>query len=163
MFKFKKQTYSEDMFADTRMSFGDHLEDLRTHLWRAISGFLIIMVGVFALDGIGLLTGWRIPFTHVEIGVGYPMFRFIIAPIKRELAEYRADRAKEILRTLENNPEFADANRPRNVPLSFNRAQLARALQGENANVLPPLPPEDQRISFEDLAGSVSGRRETTG
>jgi Tat protein translocase TatC len=153
MFKFKKQTYSEDMFADTRMSFGDHLEDLRTHLWRAISGFLIIMVGVFALDGIGLLTGWRIPFTHVEIGVGYPMFRFIIAPIKRELAEYRADRAKEILRTLENNPEFADANRPRNVPLSFNRAQLARALQGENANVLPPLPPEDQRISFEDLAG----------
>jgi sec-independent protein translocase protein TatC len=55
MFKFKKQTYSEDMFADTRMSFGDHLEDLRTHLWRAIKGFVIIMVGVFVFDGIGVL------------------------------------------------------------------------------------------------------------
>jgi Tat protein translocase TatC len=153
MFKFKKHTYSEDMFADTRMSFGDHLEDLRTHLWRAISGFIIIMLGVFALDGIGLVTGWRIPFTSVEIGVGYPMFRFIISPIKRELAEYRADRAKEILKTLGNNPEFEEANRPRNFPLSFSRAQLARVLQGENGNVLPPLPPEDQRIAFEDLAG----------
>ena len=34
----------EDMFSDTRMSFGDHLEDLRTHLWRAVKGFFIAMV-----------------------------------------------------------------------------------------------------------------------
>src|ERR1700720_4798603 len=44
MFKFKKQSYSEDMFADTRMSFGDHLEDLRTHLWRAVKGFILTMI-----------------------------------------------------------------------------------------------------------------------
>jgi Tat protein translocase TatC len=153
MFKFKKHAYSEDMFADTRMSFGDHLEDLRTHLWRAIKGFFIIMVGVFVLDGIGLVTGWRIPFTSVEIGVGYPMFRFIISPIKRELAEYRADRAKDIMQKLENDPEFADANRPRNVRFSFNRAQLERVLRGENASQLLPLPPEDQKVSFADLVG----------
>ncbi len=30
----------DDMFADTRMSFGEHIEDLRTHLLRAIYGFL---------------------------------------------------------------------------------------------------------------------------
>ena len=29
----------DDFFAETRMSFGDHIEDLRTHLWRAIKGF----------------------------------------------------------------------------------------------------------------------------
>jgi len=29
---------SEDMFADTRMSFGDHIEELRTHLLRALAG-----------------------------------------------------------------------------------------------------------------------------
>jgi len=34
----------EDMFNDTRMSFGDHIEDLRTHLLRALKGFLIGMV-----------------------------------------------------------------------------------------------------------------------
>ena len=29
----------DDMFADTRMSFGEHIEDLRSHLLRAIYGF----------------------------------------------------------------------------------------------------------------------------
>src|SRR5207253_57893 len=132
----------------TRMSFGDHLEDLRTHLWRAIKGFFIIMVGVFVLDGIGLVTGWRIPFTNVEIGVGYPMFRFIIAPIKRELAEYRADRAKEIMEKVEKNPEWKEANRSVYVRESFSLTQLERVLRGENADFLPPLPPENQRASF---------------
>ena len=28
----------DDFFAETRMSFGEHLEDLRTHLWRAVKG-----------------------------------------------------------------------------------------------------------------------------
>jgi len=35
------------MFADTRMSFGDHIEDLRTHLLRALKGFVIGMVLAF--------------------------------------------------------------------------------------------------------------------
>jgi sec-independent protein translocase protein TatC len=34
----------EDMFNDTRMSIGDHIEDLRTHLLRALKGFVIGMV-----------------------------------------------------------------------------------------------------------------------
>lgn len=33
----------DDYFSDTRMSFGDHLDDLRTHLLRAVYGFLIGM------------------------------------------------------------------------------------------------------------------------
>ena len=36
------------MFAETRMSFGDHLEDLRIHLWRALAGFLVgLLLGFF--------------------------------------------------------------------------------------------------------------------
>lgn len=31
----------DDLFADTRMSFGDHIEDLRSHLIRAVVGFVI--------------------------------------------------------------------------------------------------------------------------
>ncbi len=41
----------EDMFNDTRMSFGDHLEELRTHLFRAIKGFVIGMVISVAFFG----------------------------------------------------------------------------------------------------------------
>lgn len=40
----------EDMFNDTRMSFGDHLEDLRAHLLRAIKGFIIgMIIGIWPL------------------------------------------------------------------------------------------------------------------
>lgn len=34
----------EDLFADTRMSFGDHIEDLRSHLMRAVVGFVVALV-----------------------------------------------------------------------------------------------------------------------
>lgn len=37
----------EDMFADTRMSFGDHIEDLRRHLIKAIYGLAIGIVIAF--------------------------------------------------------------------------------------------------------------------
>jgi Tat protein translocase TatC len=119
MFKFnKKYTYSEDMFADTRMSFGDHLEDLRTHLWRAIKGFVIIMIGVFVLDGIGLVTGWRIPFTSTKIGVGYPMLLFINAPAEEQLREFHERKVNRMLEELESNENLKSVNRPRMVKMS---------------------------------------------
>src|SRR5260370_20190266 len=146
MFKFKKRSYSEDMFADTRMSFGDHLEDLRTHLWRAIYWFFLMIVGVFVLDGIGLVTKWQFPYTHLPFGVGRPMFQFINAPIKRELSEYRIRRSKKVLETLESDPTLKDANKARIVNMSFIRAQLALALQGKNPDDLPPLPEDSQDV-----------------
>jgi sec-independent protein translocase protein TatC len=39
----------DDPFANTRMSFGDHIEDLRRHLLRAIYGFLVALVAGVAL------------------------------------------------------------------------------------------------------------------
>ena len=35
---------SEDSFSDTRMSFWDHIEELRKHMWRAIVGFVIALL-----------------------------------------------------------------------------------------------------------------------
>ncbi len=32
---------SKDLFSDTTMSFGDHLEALRSHLWKAVAGVFI--------------------------------------------------------------------------------------------------------------------------
>src|SRR5437667_458088 len=58
----------DDYFSDTRMSFGDHLEELRTHLIRAIVGFCIALVFSFF--------------------VGRLVMRFIAAPVEAELQNY---------------------------------------------------------------------------
>ena len=39
----------DDFFQETRMSFGDHLEDLRLHLWRAIKGFFLAVIFGFII------------------------------------------------------------------------------------------------------------------
>ncbi len=44
----KRKQYNEDLFADSTMSFGEHLEELRKCLWRAIWGLLAgIILGMF--------------------------------------------------------------------------------------------------------------------
>jgi len=58
----------DDLFAHTRMSFGDHIEELRLRLFRAILGFLAALV-------IGLC-------------VGQPMLEIIQAPIRTQLLEF---------------------------------------------------------------------------
>src|SRR5262249_5563684 len=73
-------TDSEDMFADTRMSIGDHIEDLRAHLIRAIKGFLIGMVlGLWPLGPYVL----NIITTPVE----RQLYEFEKRKLKRQLAE----------------------------------------------------------------------------
>jgi sec-independent protein translocase protein TatC len=81
----------DDMFADTRMTFGEHIEDLRAHLLRAIYGFLIGFVIAFPL--------------------GQPVLDFISAPVEDQLNKfndrYNARKAKE-LRELESRGELAN-------------------------------------------------------
>lgn len=62
----------DDLFAHTRMSFGDHIEELRMRMIRAILGFLAALV-------IGLF-------------VGQPMLEFIQAPVKKQLLEFYNNR-----------------------------------------------------------------------
>ena len=59
----------DDLFADTRMSFGDHLEELRIHLWRAVIGFIIAMFLSFL--------------------IGKPvLYTFIIRPVESQLQAF---------------------------------------------------------------------------
>ena len=37
----------KDLFDDSTMTFGEHLEVLRVHLWRAIIGLVICTIGAF--------------------------------------------------------------------------------------------------------------------
>ena len=68
----------EDIFAETRMSFGDHIEELRRHLIRALLGF-----------GIALA---------VSMFIGHWVLEFICAPIDKQLMGYydrRMEKAKD--------------------------------------------------------------------
>ncbi len=71
----------DDMFADTRMTFGEHIEDLRTHLIRAIYGFVLAFV--------------------IAIPLSRPVLNYISAPVIEQLRQftkrYNDTRYKELL------------------------------------------------------------------
>src|SRR5262249_23608819 len=106
----------EDLFADTRMSFGDHLEDLRLHLWRAIQGFLVAMVLSFV--------------------IGKPaMYVLIIRPVEQQLdayyREYKEKHAKQVLDELGKGKDDG-ANEPRYVDVQFLGQHLKAILAGKD-------------------------------
>jgi len=125
---------TEDLFAHTRMSFGDHVEELRRHLWRAVAGFGIIMLLVFVLDAIGFATG-------TPVGVGKRVMQMISLPVERELQRFYEQRVRKVLARLEDDPALRVANRPTAfVREGFYRHQLVAALQGQPAAVVNGFP-----------------------
>ncbi len=89
----------DDLFAHTRMSFGDHIEELRLRMIRAILGFGIAMV-------IGLL-------------IGQPVMELIQAPVRAQLERFYDAR----IARLQREDEATRANRPSDQPLDPNTAK----------------------------------------
>ena len=81
----------DDFFSETRMSFGDHIEALRTHLWRAIAGLVVCLVIGFVLDGIGLA------FNTNKIGIARPLFVIIEQPVREAINEYNDIQDKKFM------------------------------------------------------------------
>ncbi|MGL6096208.1 MAG: twin-arginine translocase subunit TatC [Fimbriiglobus sp.] len=93
--------YPDDIFADTRMSIGDHIDELRTRLIRALIGLGVILLAGFALDGIGQAAG------NSNIGVGRPMMKVIVEPVQSQLQVFysrRNEKAAEKL-AFERTPQ----------------------------------------------------------
>jgi sec-independent protein translocase protein TatC len=103
----------DDFFADTRMSLGDHIEELRGSLWRAIKGFFLAMIlGFFIAE---------------------PAMHFISSPIEKELMHYykkRVEKKKEQLEQekREGSGSILDVDRARPMPMSLPLKALADAL-----------------------------------
>jgi sec-independent protein translocase protein TatC len=99
----------DDFFKDTRMSFGEHIEDLRNHLWRAVYGFLIALV--------------------VAMFLGSYVLDVITAPIKSQLtAYYRRQRD----RTLTEQGNYQELTQPSQFRrYTFYKPQLAAMLKGQ--------------------------------
>ena len=100
----------EDMFKDTRMSFGDHIEDLRTHLFRALKGFAIGMIFGF----------WPL---------GPYVLDIINAPVVKELNAFKLRKLNRNAR--EHDEKLKNSQRiPQPMTLEFrlDRRQLAEGL-----------------------------------
>jgi sec-independent protein translocase protein TatC len=85
----------EDMFAHTRMSLGDHIEELRRHMIKALLGFGIAMV--------------------VGFFISKPVLEFINAPVEKELTKMYHARREQALKKFDADAktmDFKDRTRP---------------------------------------------------
>ncbi|HMO37750.1 MAG TPA: twin-arginine translocase subunit TatC [Gemmatales bacterium] len=87
--------YDDDFFADTRMSFGEHIEDLRSHLVRALKWFCL-----------GLILG----FVFAK-----PMVNYITKPVEDAVKAYYEERRQTVGKGSEEITH--PLNKP--IPLKF--------------------------------------------
>jgi sec-independent protein translocase protein TatC len=95
------------MFSETRMSFGEHIEDLRAHLIRAIAGFVVAVIVAFIFAP--------------------TVLKFIAAPVEAQLLEYwkrynqtkRDEITQQIKMGKEVAPIYTDVAFPRRELLAF--------------------------------------------
>jgi sec-independent protein translocase protein TatC len=88
------------------MSFGDHLEELRNHLLRAMYGFLIGLCASFF--------------------VGHYVVAFIAEPVEAALQRYYDERAASFLQEVNEDPSLP-LNHPREIHLTVSPAQWYQA------------------------------------
>jgi sec-independent protein translocase protein TatC len=105
----------DDPFQDTRMTFWDHIEVLRTHMWRAIIGFVIALC--------------------LSFFVGEMVVEIIARPVEKELMTFYNRRVAEAVKKSKEklemgDPEMIAANAPRPMSLELSREHLQQLRQG---------------------------------
>jgi len=130
----------EDLFAPTRMSLGDHIEELRKHLIRALLGFGVALVAGFFL--------------------GPMVLRFIAAPVDGALAKFYQRRMDRLVQQLAvGDPQLLDTNRPREVELLLPAGRLSELLglpSEKAAAEWTPLPVRVRPLDWALLTGDAS-------
>ncbi|HEX3148706.1 MAG TPA: twin-arginine translocase subunit TatC [Gemmataceae bacterium] len=143
--------YDEDFFKDTRMSFGDHLDELRTRMWRAIKGLGLFLIIGFILDGIGerLNQPW--------IGIGRPMLKIIIDPVEEQVKQWYHDRAQRIKKDVDSSDKDDQKNKTVEVRTKLPVQPLLDSFDG-----LKLKNPEQTHIEFVEQvpAADLSGGAE---
>jgi len=79
--------YPDDIFAETRMTFGEHLEELRMRLIKGLIGLVICLFIGFILDAVGKAVG------NDNIGIGRPMLAIITYPVESQVRDFYNRRA----------------------------------------------------------------------
>jgi sec-independent protein translocase protein TatC len=120
--------YDDDFFADTRMSFGEHIEDLRSHLVRALKWFAL-----------GLILGFV---------CAKPMVNYITKPVEVAIKQYYDERRE----TVGKGGEQTDHRLNKPVPLKFDvkpsdLSKLVMKVMPEAK--LPPVVDDSQTVELE--------------
>jgi sec-independent protein translocase protein TatC len=143
----------EEYFAHTRMSFGDHIEELSVRLWRAIKGLVFFMCIGFALDGVGYM------LDRPNIGVGRPMVALLTQPVEDMARDYYYRQASI------NTPKLPGIKRLAGAQLEAIDAKLKASdyhlssLTSEERELLlgkaEPMPMMITRVMLEKVAGPL--------
>ena len=86
LFGSDKYQYPDDIFDNSRMSFGDHIEELRSRLIKALKALLFFLLIGFFLDYAGEQTGYP------NVGVGRPVLAIIKEPVETQVRDFYAKR-----------------------------------------------------------------------
>lgn len=101
-----RHEYPDDIFDDSRMSFGDHIEELRSRMIKALYGLgFCLMIG-FILDWVGGQLG--LP----GLGIGRPMMKVLTDPAESQVRAFykvRNERARD--RLTAGRPDIAEVER----------------------------------------------------
>lgn len=131
---------NSDLFADTRMSFGDHIEELRLRLWKALAGF-----------GVAFVLGFFLSPT---------VLRFIADPVDRALARFHRHRIEHLHERLrEGDPQLLESNRPQEIEIFVSTQRFLRTLglSEESAEQeWTPLPVRVRPLDFALLTGEAT-------
>lgn len=88
----------DDIFKDSRMSFGDHIEELRVRLFNCVKA-LIFFIGLgITLDYVGK------SLNNPYIGVGRPVMRMIVEPVETQARNYFAQKLPSYFEKLPQQP-----------------------------------------------------------
>lgn len=82
--------YPDDIFADTRMTFGEHIEELRMRMIKGLIGLVICLFIGFILDAIGQAV------KNPNIGIGRPMLAIITNPVETQVRDFYNRRLETI-------------------------------------------------------------------
>ncbi|HEV3436009.1 MAG TPA: twin-arginine translocase subunit TatC [Gemmata sp.] len=84
-----RRSYPDDLFAQSQMSFEDHLGELSLRLRRALAGVVLVTVVGVSVDFLGMYL--KLPW----LGFGFPALRFIAAPAEQEVDAFYRKRYEE--------------------------------------------------------------------
>jgi sec-independent protein translocase protein TatC len=126
----KRDEYPDDIFKETRMSFGEHIEELRFRMFAALKWLLFFLIFGFALDGIGEA------IANPKVGVGKPMLKVITEPVEQQVRDFINRRIEKVAAE-----KFA-------IEVNSTPEEVARVQQKlkDNDNNLTALTPEELDI-----------------
>jgi sec-independent protein translocase protein TatC len=81
--------YPDDVFAETRMSLGEHIEELRYRMIAALKWLVFFLIIGFILDAIGGAVG------NENIGIGKPMLKVITDPVETQTRDFYYRRVRK--------------------------------------------------------------------